>query len=105
MTAGHLTWPDSVIALALPTALFSTALGLVLPHAMAVSLEHYPHMAGTASSLLGFIQMGLSAAASALAGQLLGDTPMPMLYIMIAITALGLLLAHQVHRRQQTLDT
>ena len=100
MTAGHLRWPDSVAALALPTALFSTALGLVLPHAMAVALEHYPHMAGTASSLLGFIQMSLSAASSALAGQLLADTPMPMLWIMIVITALGLLLAFQVYRQQ-----
>jgi DHA1 family bicyclomycin/chloramphenicol resistance-like MFS transporter len=105
MTAGHITWPHSVVALALPTALFSTALGLVLPHAMAVALEHYPQMAGTASSLLGFIQMSLSAAASALAGQLLQDTPMPMLYIMIAITALGLLLAYPVYRRQQGEET
>lgn len=98
MTSGHLLWPHSVVALALPTALFSTALGLVLPHAMAVALEHYPQMAGTASSLLGFIQMSLSAAASALAGQLLKDSPMPMLVIMITITSLGMLLTLQVYR-------
>ena len=41
-------------------------MGLVLPHAMAIALAPFPHIAGTASSLLGFIQMSLSATASAL---------------------------------------
>jgi DHA1 family bicyclomycin/chloramphenicol resistance-like MFS transporter len=98
MLAGHLLLPASVIALALPTSLYATALGLVLPHAMAISLLQFSHIAGTASSMLGFIQMSLSASASALAGQLLQDTPLPMLWIMLIISLLCLVLALNVRR-------
>lgn len=98
MLCGHLLLPRSVLALALPTALYSTALGLVLPHAMTIALRPFTHIAGTASALLGFIQMALSATATALAGQLLRDTPLPMLWIMVTITGITLALALRTYR-------
>jgi DHA1 family bicyclomycin/chloramphenicol resistance-like MFS transporter len=98
MLTGHLLLPTSVLALALPSALYTTALGLMLPHAMAVSLHHFARIAATASALLGFIQMALSASASALAGRLLGDTPLPMLWIITIISLLSLALALNVRR-------
>jgi DHA1 family bicyclomycin/chloramphenicol resistance-like MFS transporter len=98
MLGGHLLQPASVLALALPSALYTAALGLMLPHAMTVSLQHFAHIAATASALLGFIQMALSSAASALAGRLLRDSPLPMLWIVTTIGVLSLALALNVRR-------
>ena len=95
-------WPASVLALMLPMMLYSIAMGLVLPHAMAIALRPFAHIAGTASALLGFIQMSLSAGASALTGQFLTTTPQPMVWILLAISACSLVLglrAHSLYRR------
>jgi len=104
MLIGHLLLPTSVLALALPSSLYATALGLVLPHAMAISLQHFAHIAGTASAMLGFIQMTLSSTTSALTGLLLKDTPLPMLWIMIIISLLCLILSANVRRLCNTID-
>ena len=93
------TWADSLLALMLPMMLYSVAMGLVLPHAMTIALRPYPHMAGTASALLGFIQMSLSAGASALAGAFLADTPQPMVWILLATTLTSLALGMRAHAR------
>ncbi len=45
-------FPSSVLAIMLSMAIYSTGMGLVLPNTMAVALKHFPHIAGTASSLL-----------------------------------------------------
>jgi DHA1 family bicyclomycin/chloramphenicol resistance-like MFS transporter len=100
MLVAHLLLPASVLALALPSALYTAALGLVLPHAMAISLHHFTRIAGTASALFGFLQMTLSSLASALTGQLLHDTPLPMLGMMIGLSALSLALTLYVRRRE-----
>jgi DHA1 family bicyclomycin/chloramphenicol resistance-like MFS transporter len=91
-------WPRSVLALMLPMMFYSTGLGLVLPHAMAIALRPFPHIAGTASALLGFVQMSLSAVASALTGVFLKDSPMPMLWAMLVICLLAMALALRSHR-------
>ena len=91
-------WPRSVLALMLPMMFYSTGLGLVLPHAMAIALRPFPHIAGTASALLGFVQMSLSAAASALSGIFLTDTPLPMLWALLIISLLAMVLALRSHR-------
>ena len=95
--AAHI-WPRSVLALMLPMIFYATGLGLVLPHAMAIALRPFPHIAGTASALLGFVQMSLSAAASALSGIFLTDTPLPMLWAMLVISLLAMALALHSHR-------
>jgi MFS transporter, DHA1 family, multidrug resistance protein len=77
---------------------YSTGMGLVLPNAMAVALRPFPHIAGTASALLGFIQMSLSASATALVGIYLKDTPAPMLNFMFCITFFALLLSVSLYR-------
>lgn len=91
-------WPRSVLALMLPMMFYATGLGLVLPHAMAIALRPFPHIAGTASALLGFVQMSLSAVASALSGVFLTDTPLPMLWAMLVISLLAMALALRSHR-------
>jgi len=92
--------PRSVAALVLPMMFYSTGLGLVLPNAMAVALRPFPHIAGTASALLGFIQMSLSASTTALVGIYLKDTPAPMLNFMLCITVVALLLSVSLYRHR-----
>ena len=104
MWLGSELYPHSVAVYMLPMALFSTALGLVLPNSMAIALRPFPHIAGTASALLGFIQMSISALSSALIGLLLTTTPRPMVLTMlvISILALGLnLIMYSRHRRPE----
>jgi DHA1 family bicyclomycin/chloramphenicol resistance-like MFS transporter len=66
---------------------------------MAVALRPFPHIAGTASALMGFIQMSISAAATALVGALLKDTAAPMLAFMFLATLLALGLSVRVYQR------
>ncbi|MBA6413826.1 multidrug effflux MFS transporter [Parahaliea sp. F7430] len=89
-------WPQSIWALMLPTMIYTASLGMVLPHAMNLALQPYPHMAGTASALFGFIQMGVSAAASGAVGLLLSDSPAPMVWLMSILAGLGLILLLRV---------
>ncbi len=100
MLAGHSAWPTSVAALMLPMMLFTAGLGLILPHAINLALQPYPHMAGTTSALLGFLQMGTAASASAVVGAVLGDSPAPMVWLMAMLSCSGLLLLSRVWRQR-----
>jgi MFS transporter, DHA1 family, multidrug resistance protein len=75
--------PASVV---LPMAGYSIACGLVVPHATASALRDYSHMAGTASALLGFIQMSLSSVGGAIVGILLADSARPMVLMMLILS-------------------
>ena len=92
-------YPNSVAAYMLPMMLVSASLGLVLPNAMAVALRPFPHIAGTASSMLGFIQMSTSAIASALVGMVLTTTPQPMVLAMVLISLMALVLNLIMYKR------
>jgi DHA1 family bicyclomycin/chloramphenicol resistance-like MFS transporter len=98
MWLGTLLWPRNIAVLVLPMMFYSTGMGLVLPNAMAIALRPFALIAGTASALLGFIQMSLSATATALVGAYLTDTPAPMLNFMLLITAFALLLSVRLYR-------
>lgn len=53
-------------------------ISLIGPNSMAMALQRYPHMAGTASSLMGVMQFGIGALFGALVGQSLDGTIAPM---------------------------
>ena len=98
----HLLVPMSVLALVLPMTLYSVALGITLPHAMALAMAHFPHIAATNAALFGFLQMGLSAVITASVGSLLVSSPLPMILVMFAtqILATGcMMLGRYRHRR------
>lgn len=69
--------------------LFLCGQGFIFPNASALSLAPFGHSAGSASALMGAIQMGIGAGASALVSVLQNGTPMPMTVVMAcsAITA------------------
>lgn len=88
MTVLALAGIVSVLAIIAPMYFFSLGVGLVMPNAMAGAVGPYPRMAGAASALLGFIQMGLAAFVSFAVGLFDNATQIPMT---IGITLMGLL--------------
>ncbi|GGC65818.1 Bcr/CflA family multidrug efflux MFS transporter [Marinobacter halophilus] len=78
-------------AVVLPQALFMAGTGMVLPQTMAGALANFPTMAGSASALLGFLQMTAAAIAGALVGILHDGTPLVMAVIITVCATLGLI--------------
>lgn len=81
--------PPNALAIIAPVAVFMAGAGMVLPNAMAAALGPFPQMAGAASALLGFAQMGVAAMVGVLVGQLSDGSARAM----AAAIALGCLLA------------
>lgn len=71
--------------------IFLCCQGFVFPNASALSLAFFGHNAGSASALLGGIQMGIGAGTSALVSLLQNNTALPMTGVMAccAISALS----------------
>jgi len=71
--------------------IFLCCQGFVFPNASALSLASFGHNAGSASALLGGIQMGIGAGTSALVSLLQNNTALPMTGVMAccAVTALS----------------
>lgn len=91
MAAGYWSAPNTPAALVAPTMFYSMSLGMVQPHAMALALRPFGHIAGTGSSLFGFIQMSCAAFVSAAVGHYLTDSAWPMLIGMVFVTVLALI--------------
>jgi MFS transporter, DHA1 family, multidrug resistance protein len=73
-------------AIFLPCFLTSVGNGFLLPNAVAAAVSVDPKAAGAASGVTGFLQMGLGAVFSYIAGQVTGASPLPMALIMFALT-------------------
>ena len=58
------------------------SMSFIAPNSTACALQRYPHMAGTAASLLGVIQFGCGATFGAVAGALLNNSVLPMALFM-----------------------
>jgi DHA1 family bicyclomycin/chloramphenicol resistance-like MFS transporter len=71
------------------------AISLIGPNGTAMALQRYPHMAGTASSLMGVMQFGLGALFGAIVGQTFDGTIAPMTTAM-GIAGVLCLLSHRL---------
>lgn len=78
MAALALLEAHSVWAILLPMFAFMVATGLVMPNAIGGALAPYPKMAGSASALMGFVQMSLSAGVGIAVGHAYAGTAIPM---------------------------
>ncbi len=58
----------TLFAVLVPMFFVSASVGLVMPMSGARALASYPHMAGAASSLMGFSQMAIAALIGAVVG-------------------------------------
>lgn len=78
-----------------PMFVYMIGVGLTMPNAMAGAIGPFPKMAGTASALLGFVQMGVAALVGVAVGHLDDATARPM----ASAIALAGLLALAVYLR------
>jgi len=76
----------TVTSIVAPVMLFMVGTGLALPNAQAGAIGPFPHMAGAASALLGFFQMGLAALIGIAVGH---GSATSALAMMAAIALLG----------------
>lgn len=72
--------------------LFLSCQGFVFPNASALSLASFAHNAGSASALMGAVQMGAGAGASAVVSMLQNKTVLPMAGVMAGCSVGALLL-------------
>src|SRR4030095_814888 len=95
-----LGWNDLFITIFL-IFIFLCTQGFVFPNASALSLASFGHNAGSASALMGAIQMTIGAGTSALVSVLQNDTALPMTGVM-ACCAIGAFLVNRVGRKMIT---
>ena len=82
-------------AIFLPTSFGAFAQGMALPNTQAAFVSVNPQAAGTASSLGGFLQMGLAAVVAQIVGSIQDGTPYPMA-IGMSLCAAAALISAQV---------
>ena len=78
MLAVALSQPRHVMGIVGPMMVFMLGVGLVMPQSMAGALANYPHIAGSASGLLGFIQMSAAGLLGVAVGHSYDGTPVAM---------------------------
>ncbi len=93
----------SVMAIVLPYFIVAIGSGMVMAPAMAGSINQFPRQAGTASSLMGTMQMGGGALSTAIVTVLTDGTQMPMIWTLLGSAVLGVvstLLLLRPHRHE-----
>ncbi len=86
MAALALAGVNRLWAMALPQWLYVLGMGLVMPHGFAAALTPFPQMAGTASSLLGFLQISAAVIVGTGMTLFLDPEPGPGAQIPLAVT-------------------
>ncbi|PIJ68983.1 Bcr/CflA family drug resistance efflux transporter [Erwinia sp. OLMDSP33] len=81
-------------------AMFIGCVAMVSSNAMAVILEEFPHMAGTASSLAGTLRFGVGALAGALLSSFPFNSAWPMVGAIFLCASVSLLLFFYASRRR-----
>jgi DHA1 family bicyclomycin/chloramphenicol resistance-like MFS transporter len=82
---------DSLILTLLFIFVFLCAQGFIFPNASALSLAPFGHSAGTASALMGSVQMGIGALVSSLVGFFQNHSSLPMCIAMLCTSTIALL--------------
>jgi DHA1 family bicyclomycin/chloramphenicol resistance-like MFS transporter len=79
--------------------LFLSCQGFSFPNSAALSLAPFTKEAGSASALMGALQMGFGAVASALVGLINNGTALPMTGVMASCALLGLVILNMGRKR------
>ena len=72
-----------------PMMLFVFGFGLLMPACTAAALQPFPRIAGSASAMMGFLQMGVGAVGSLVLSQVYDGTAMSLGMVMAVLAALG----------------
>ena len=102
MAALALAEVHHVAAIVLPQMFYMIGVGIIMPQAMAGALAPFPHMAGTSSALLGFIQMSVAAAIGVLVGHFHDGSPLSMSLSIACMGIFTLLSFLRLNRASQT---
>lgn len=78
-------WPPTAFAMIAPATLLMAGVGLVIPPATSAGIAPFPHIAGTASSLIGFCQWVGGGTTVLAVGYLYDGTALPLYLFSIAI--------------------
>jgi DHA1 family bicyclomycin/chloramphenicol resistance-like MFS transporter len=84
--------------------LFLSTQGFAFPNTSALSLAPFERSAGTASALMGALQLGIGALITGLVSMLSNETPIPMTAIMFMCAGVSLTLLFLGNRRIKKLD-
>ena len=86
----------SFLSVMLPIGIYAFGIAFVMPYMMTAAMEPFPHIAGSASAAMGFIQMG----SGFLAGVIAAAIGKPLFAFGIIIPSMGLMavLAYAWHR-------
>jgi DHA1 family bicyclomycin/chloramphenicol resistance-like MFS transporter len=98
LLALYLTSTLTALTLNGAIALLFFACAFVTPQGTAGAIMPFPHLAGTASALMGFLQMSQGVAANLLSGLFFTGGPGPAIALVAAGAALGLLAFHTLVR-------
>lgn len=91
LTALALTVPLVPLIIFAPVMLVGIANGLSLPSATASAISLRPELAGTASGLVGFLQMMIGSLATLVVGWLQDDSALPMAWVMSSAALIAFL--------------
>ncbi|MGH6946333.1 MAG: multidrug effflux MFS transporter [Kiloniellales bacterium] len=91
--------PAEPLAVVAPIYFFGLGAGLMIPNAVAGAIGPFPTMAGAASALLGFLQMGSAALIGIAVGQLVDATARGLYGAVALVGLLALVMAWSVRRR------
>jgi DHA1 family bicyclomycin/chloramphenicol resistance-like MFS transporter len=86
-------------AIFLPSVFMSLGNGFLLPNAVAGAVSVDPKAAGAAAGVTGFMQMGMGAVGSYVAGLVTGGSPLPMAALMFAFCVAGWWVLERVRTR------
>ena len=81
----------SALAIFLPMCIVAAGNGLGMPNGIAAAISVNPQLAGSASGLLGFLQMSVGAVSTVAVGFLKGDDQMAMVAVMMITVLLSLM--------------
>ena len=90
---GVLAWTGvtNVAAIAIPAFVFMTAFALIVPQAAVSAMSPFPHIAGAASSLMGFLQLSTGAATGAIVAHFNDGTQLSMTNAIFVAGLVGLI--------------
>jgi DHA1 family bicyclomycin/chloramphenicol resistance-like MFS transporter len=90
---------ENVVTVVAPMSFVFASIGFILPTGMAGAVGPFPTMAGSASSLLGFVQLSTGAAVGAVVGRFHDGTSRPMATAIAVMAALTLIVFLTMVRR------
>ena len=92
---------DHPLAVVAPMFAFMVALMMTMPGAVAAALTPFPDIAGSASSLMFFVQLAVASTAALIVGLTFDGSARPMA-LTIAVAALGTFLSFRLAKRVRT---